>query len=896
MHFRLLTFFAAFLGLGFLSSKDVVAQQDTRVAVKLAQYPSLSPDGKRLVFDWKGDIWLANSAGGRARRLSQDDGRDTRGLFSPDGKTVAFTSNRDGTYQVYVVPTVEGIPRQVTFHSEGSFAMDWYPDGKSLLVRGLRDGAGRYPYRFFRVTVAAPEEGKARRAPTLLFDATGVEASLSPDGQRLLFTREGMDLYRKGYRGSRAAQIWMASDLEKPEPRFRRMSPVALDMGARSPQWKADGKGYFYLGAHGGSGVFEVRSTDLSGKSGDNDSELTSSDGTFPVLRPKVSRDGSTMVFQRGFDLYRIDLKGKEKATPRKLNLWVGDDGADDAGEREMRRILSKATNLSFSSDGLEVAFIAGGDLWIMDTVLREPRQITATPEEENEPIFAPDDKSIFFIRDAGRSSDVWRAERANPKAYWFLNSSFKHIRITRDGEEKRDLHLVPGGKKIAYVRGLGDLWVANHDGSDAKKIIESWNAPSTSWSPDGKWLAYSLSDNDFNRDIWIRPLDGSREPFNVSRHPDSDSNPSWSPDGKILAFTGRRYEDETDIYYVWLTKAGEQLNKRERTLRAAMEKMKKERKPPTPPAAKPTAPAEKKEPEPARKAEPKSEPAQKNEPKADPKPAPNAQPKPKPKSAPAPKETKGEDEPKKPVAAPGKDPKPEPNPAPDPKSEPAKAAGEEKKTTAEPGVAAAEKPPSKPEVKIDFDGIYERIHRISIPNSDEKGLFWSHDSKRLAFSGEVKGVKGTYLVTFPDKLTTPVAMTTKTGSFARWIARNDAVLWMVDGKPSTWSKGKLTQYPVKALQTMDRRDYRREAFEQVWRTMRDHYYDETLNHKDWNAMHDRYAGMAMAAPDDRAFDSVVEMLLGELNGSHLGFSLMSSRSPSAGPWKNETAHLGLGF
>ena len=885
MHFRLLTFFCASLVVGLLSPRVATAQKDTRVAVKMAQYPSLSPDGKRMVFDWKDDIWLANSAGGRARRLTQDDGRDSRGLISPDGKTVAFTSNRDGTYQVYVVPMIGGVPRQLTFHSEGSYAMDWYPDGKSLLVRGVRDEAGRYPYRFFRVAVAVSEKGKTRRAPVLLFDATGVEASLSPDGERLLFTREGMDLYRKGYRGSRAAQIWMAWDLGKSEPRFRRMSPVSHDVGARSPQWKADGSGYFYLGAQGESGVFEVRETDLSGKSGDHDSELTGSDGTFPVLRPKVSRDGSTLVFQRGFDVFRFDLSANEKVVPKKINLWVGDDGANDASEREMRRILSRATNLSFSSDGLEVAFIAGGDLWVMDTVLREPRQITATPEEENEPIFAPDDKSIFFIRDGGRSSDIFRAERGNPKAYWFLNSSFKHTRVTKDGEEKSDLHLVPGGKKIAFVRGLGDLWVANHDGGDVKKIIESWNAPSTSWSPDGKWLAYSISDDDFNRDIWIRPINGSREPFNVSRHPDSDSNPTWSADGKILAFTGRRYEDETDIYYVWLTKAGEQLDKRERTLREAMEKMNKERKPPTPPAAKPATPAEKKEPEPepAKKPEPepKAEPAKKPEPKAEPKPTPS------------PKKAERDDDPAKPAAAPKAEPKSAP------KSDPAKPKpkAEEKKTEEKPEASAtAAKPQPKPEVKIDFDGIYERIHRISIPNSDESGLFWSHDSKRLAFSAEVKGVKGTYMVTFPDKLTTPLVMTTKTGSFARWIAKNDTVLWMVDGKPSTWAKGKLTQYSVKALQTQDRQEYRREAFEQVWRTMRDHYYDGTLNHTDWDAMHDRYADMAAEAPGDRAFDSIVEMLLGELNGSHLGFSVMSSRSPSVGPWKNETAHLGLRF
>ena len=82
-------------------------------------------------------------------------------------------------------------------------------------------------------------------------------------------------------------------------------------------------------------------------------------------------------------------------------------------------------------------------------------------------------------------------------------------------------------------------------------------------WSPDGKWIAYAKSDSDFNRDIWIAPADGKREPYNLSRHPDSDGNPKWSPNGKILAFTGRRFDRETDIYYVYLSLADEEEDRR---------------------------------------------------------------------------------------------------------------------------------------------------------------------------------------------------------------------------------------------------------------------------------------------------------------------------------------------
>ena len=73
----------------------------------------------------------------------------------------------------------------------------------------------------------------------------------------------------------------------------------------------------------------------------------------------------------------------------------------------------------------------------------------------------------------------------------------------------------------------------------------------------------------DFNRDVWIRPADGSEAAHNVSRHPDNEDGPVWSPDGKMLAFTGRRFDDETDIFYLWLERqeAQERLHQLRETL-----------------------------------------------------------------------------------------------------------------------------------------------------------------------------------------------------------------------------------------------------------------------------------------------------------------------------------------
>src|SRR5258708_4106689 len=93
--------------------------------IRLANNPSLSPDGALLAFDWNGDIWVVPSTGGTARQLTQQPGRDSQPKFSPDGRRIAFVSDRDGSQQVYVMPADGGPAKQVTFHTAGFVLHGW---------------------------------------------------------------------------------------------------------------------------------------------------------------------------------------------------------------------------------------------------------------------------------------------------------------------------------------------------------------------------------------------------------------------------------------------------------------------------------------------------------------------------------------------------------------------------------------------------------------------------------------------------------------------------------------------------------------------------------------------------------------------------------------------------
>jgi tricorn protease len=771
--------------------------------IRLANNPALSPDGKTLAFDWDGDIWSVPAAGGVARRLTQHPARDREPRFSPDGGQLAFVSERSGSPQVQVMPSGGGTPRQLTFHTAGYSLQEWCPDGKRLLVNAVRDHFWRHAERFFTVSI------ESRQAEQLVFDDYGHNGCLSPDGKRLLFAREGPAWWRKGYHGSQASQIWLY-DLDSKS--FRRV--LDEDTGCRWPLWKPDGKGFYYISARSGSA--NLWEHDLASGASQQLTHFTDDSVVFPC----ISRDGSTVVFRHLFDLYRL-CPGRDKE-PQRIDLRHASDPVKDRVER---RVLRQASEAAFTADGLDIAFIAGGDLWVMDTELREPKPVTATAEEERHPVFSPDGQTLLFVADRDARSDIWRAVRADRSRPWWQNDRFTLERLTDDGEVKKSLKFSPGGKSLAYLRGRGDLWIADADGRNGRQLIASWNELDYDWSPDGKWMVYAQSDSDFNRDIWLVPLDGSRPPFNLSRHPYNDGNPVWSPDGRLIAFTGRRGLNEVDIHYVWLRAEDDEKSGRERTLDKALEKINKVRN----------------------------------------------------------KTKSGEEKP---------------------------AAGK------------------TPNVVIDFDKIHERVRRVSIPRATESGLFWSHDSKRLAFTATIDGKRGTYTIDVPDDLK-PKLLTTQTGTQARWLKQGNQIVWLADKVPASFTPGGAKPatepeapaprrgttvsseatggYRFQALQRVETGPRYRAAFDLCWRTMRDEWYDERLGNRDWDAIRRKYLDVAGEAPDSEALATIVQLMLGELNGSHLGFYPAGSRgyarmlrepaeTPPAGKWVETTAHLGVRF
>lgn len=523
-----------------------------KVDIKLPSTPALSTDGSRLVFEWAGDLWVASSDGGKAVRISNHPARDNWPQFSPDGKQIAFMSKRDDTFHVYVMPSDGGTAKKITSHSEGCLLAGWWPDGKTLLIQADRDNYPFPPSRFFQIKA----EGKGPES--LLFDTYGKEGTISPAGDKLLFVREGIDLFRKGYKGSGSAQIWMC-DLAS-----MKFTPLCVDPeGSRSPMWAPDGKKFYYSGEK--SGCYNIWEYDLvSGVK----KQLTFFKDD-PIIIPVISANGRKIVFRCLADFHVFEpLSGKE---PQKIDLWTD---ADDLLAKTKRRWYASAGSsgtVDFADDGLEIALSVGGRIYVMDTVFREPVEVTADDSAyDYEPVFSPDRMALFFLHDTGDKINVWKAERSDPVADWWKNRKFKLSKVTDDEKAKSGLSLSPDGKKMAFNRGRGELCICSVDGSGLKVIADSPNPVFCDWSPDSQWLVCCIQDSDSNADVFIVSADGSSAPYNISRHPNWDYMPRWSPDGKVIAFGGRRYDEEANLFYVWLSRADEEMSARERVRQKA--------------------------------------------------------------------------------------------------------------------------------------------------------------------------------------------------------------------------------------------------------------------------------------------------------------------------------------
>ncbi len=280
--------------------------------IRFARMPDISPDGKFVAFSYLGDIWCVDAIGGVARPITTHQAHDITPVFSPDGGQIAFSSNRHGSYDVFVAPVrggrLGGKPRRLTFDSAHDLVCDWSPDGKNVLFTSTRSTS--FPPALELYTVPADGSGGARRVTAF----EGKEGTYSPDGRKIAYVRGPGTWYRKGYRGSANDDIWLC---DADGSNNRQLTRFNGQDG--SPMWAPDGKTLYYVSEF--HGTANVVKQDIDGQKPPQLVTFHKDDG---VRRARISRDGEWVVYECGADLWIASTR--EGIPARKLAIEVHAD------------------------------------------------------------------------------------------------------------------------------------------------------------------------------------------------------------------------------------------------------------------------------------------------------------------------------------------------------------------------------------------------------------------------------------------------------------------------------------------------------------------------------------------------------------------------------------------
>lgn len=511
---------------------------------------ALSPDGSQLAFTYRGDVWVTGSGGGKATPVTTNVEMDDGALWSPDGKWIAFTSNRNGNNDIYITAAEGGETRRLTWHSGAEVPSGFTPDGKWILFRGTRDDSHNGAYA---VNV---ETGQTRQ---YFLDMMNMGSpSMSPDGKELLYTRFGFPIVRPRYEGSNASQLWRYDIASGKRASIRNTGFQHL-----WPTFSGDGKSVYCVtvtektpSSHNideTPGVFtdsiektpNVYRFGLDGKG----QRLTDFKG-FAGTR-FLTVNGGKIAFERSGHAYVMAPGGK----PEKITITAS---LDDKAQTEERLVITNgADDLSLSPKGDRMAFSVRGEIWVVPVKkgkgpnADDALQLTDYPGTDEQPLWSPDGKSVFFVSDRDGAERIYRLDVDSKKVNPFV----------RDDFDQSNLQITPDGKSLIYeMRGPArGLYVIAIEGGTPKKILDRPAGGGYDVSPDGRYLAYAkqLLNSGFNpwenaTNIWVKDLTSGEEraitQLNV-RH----SSPEWSADGKYLYF--RTMRDNDSIYMFPLTR-----------------------------------------------------------------------------------------------------------------------------------------------------------------------------------------------------------------------------------------------------------------------------------------------------------------------------------------------------
>lgn len=483
----------------FASTSFVFARE-----AKLVRYPSYH--NGRVAFTYLADIWVADENGQNLQRLTVNRARDAYPKFSPDGKWIAFSSDRNGNLDVFIIPSTGGSAKQLTFHSADDTVLGWVPDGRGILFSSSR--GEDFMAQLYIVSV---DGGLPRRAGTDMGNA----ASFSQNGQRIAYTPKGQTYWRKFYRGSYQTDVWVADVSAK------KFTQVTDFEGMDSwPMWS--GNDIYFVSDRDGNGLTNIWRVAESGGKAEKVTSFRSGDVRFP----SISADGRTIVFEHDFGIWKLDV-GSKKVSPIKLDI----DAETQENDVEMRAFASEADDYDLAPNSRRLVVSVYGELFTVPVEEGDIRQLTDGPARDRFVSYSPDGKSVAFISDRSGREELYVAP---------VDGAGEATKLTDLDALKFGYNWSPDSKEIAFTSSdnkLRKVNVATKQVTDLD-VSRYGNISTPEWSPDGKWLAYAKADASRTTDIYILDSSGAKiEPQKVTFDSYDERNPRFSPDGRKLFF-----------------------------------------------------------------------------------------------------------------------------------------------------------------------------------------------------------------------------------------------------------------------------------------------------------------------------------------------------------------------
>ena len=497
----------------------------------------ISPDGKSIAFTYKGDIFTVPASGGEAKRLTTAESYESVPVWSPDGKSIAFASDRNGGQDIFIMDAKGGPATQLTFNSVSEIPQGFTPDGKFVVYSATIQAPAAslvYPSSRMGQLYKVPAEGGR---PQQILGTPALNISYLPDGNSFLYQDDKgtENEWRKHHTSSVTRDIW------RYDAKTGRHTNLTSRGGEdRNPVIGGDGETVYFLSERNG-GSFNVYSFPLSDPS--KVSAVTKFT-THPVRFLSRGADG-TLAFTYNGEIYTVSDKGGKPAK-------VAIDIVTDNVEQVMRRKVGSASEAAVSPNGKQVAFVSHGDIFVTSVEYPSTRQITKTPQGEGHPSWGADNRTLYYTSDRDGHKNIYRATINRKDDPNFSNATLIEetpVFPAKDNVDRQDPIISPNGELMAFIQDGNKIAVMNLKTRKTRLLTngETYTARdggiTLDWSPDSEWLAATIDVHQRDPYYDIAIINATTgELTNITNDAYMNSNPRWVMNGNAIIYTSDRF------------------------------------------------------------------------------------------------------------------------------------------------------------------------------------------------------------------------------------------------------------------------------------------------------------------------------------------------------------------